>query len=547
MHLRVKNKARQRLQERNSKKFTFINVSEEKTKLILSSDVSKLRQLQIEGRELNLITEEYYDQALREAEEKDKQRELAIKNGRVSELGLLHGIPISIKDHICEEGKHSTVGVMSFADNIAQEDAIVVQQLRAQGAIPMVKGNTPQLLLSLVSENDIYGKALNPHDTSRTCGGSSGGDGGLVASKCIPLAFGTDIAGSIRCPSEFCGIYGFKPTTLRVSSKDIIMPLPNGSVPQCVFQETTGPLGYSANDLKLGTQSLMGEELFRKDPNVIPLPFDEQRYQETLAKKKLRFGYFYGTDIIGSTTSVKRAILMTKEKLVKLGHEFIPFQFSKKEAQEYVDIHMICCTFGCQGQLSSMFKQQHDRPIPLLKTSFDFYNYPRFFQKILSAYYSRFVCERIGGVLALTKECSRDEIDDVLRRKARFTEDFIQRWEDMKLDAMISPTYPTCAFKFEDQEDIGFSTEYQVLWNVVNFPTGCVPITEVLEDEEADEAYQEKPNDVITAAFKRTIKGSKGMPVGIQVSTPRWKDEECLAIIKIIGDQFNFIKMAPQI
>ena len=62
------------------------------------------------------------------------------------------------------------------------------------------------------SINNIYGTSLNPHNVSRTCGGSSGGDAGLVSSKCVPLSIGTDIGGSIRVPSSFCGIYGFKPT-----------------------------------------------------------------------------------------------------------------------------------------------------------------------------------------------------------------------------------------------------------------------------------------------------------------------------------------------
>ena len=107
-------------------------------------------------------------------------------------------------------------------------------------------------MLSLVSENEIYGQSLNPFDYSRSTGGSSGGDASLVAAKCIPLSFGTDIAGSVRCPAEFTGIYGFKPTTTRVSSKNIIVPLPDGSAPQCIFAETTGPMGKTYKDMKIG-------------------------------------------------------------------------------------------------------------------------------------------------------------------------------------------------------------------------------------------------------------------------------------------------------
>ena len=69
----------------------------------------------------------------------------------------------------------------------------------------------------LTTDNNIFGLAKNPHDSLRTCGGSSGGDGGLIASNCVPLSIGTDIGGSIRCPSAFNGVYGIKPTPLRIS------------------------------------------------------------------------------------------------------------------------------------------------------------------------------------------------------------------------------------------------------------------------------------------------------------------------------------------
>ena len=96
----------------------------------------------------------------------------------------------------------------------------------------MVKGNVPQLLFALHSENDIYGQAQNPWDPSRVPGGSSGGDAGLVAARCVPLSIGSDIGGSIRAPAAFCGVYGLKPTAGRVSYKGCTLPpLPDGAAP----------------------------------------------------------------------------------------------------------------------------------------------------------------------------------------------------------------------------------------------------------------------------------------------------------------------------
>jgi fatty acid amide hydrolase len=124
----------------------------------------------------------------------------------------LHGIPISIKDHINEKGKMNVVGCCFMTDFKADEDATIVKIMKAEGAIPMVRGNVPQMVFILHSYNNVYGCAKNPYDDTRTCGGSSGGDGGLVGARCVPLAIGSDIGGSLRGPAHFCGVYGYKST-----------------------------------------------------------------------------------------------------------------------------------------------------------------------------------------------------------------------------------------------------------------------------------------------------------------------------------------------
>jgi Asp-tRNA(Asn)/Glu-tRNA(Gln) amidotransferase A subunit family amidase len=122
-------------------------------------------------------------------------------------------VPVSIKDHICEEGESVTVGSTWMAAHFkADKDAAVVAFLKSEGAIPMVRGNVPQFVYAGHTENRIFGCALNPYDKTRTCAGSSGGDGALVSAKCVPFAIGTDIGGSIRAPAACLGIIGFKPT-----------------------------------------------------------------------------------------------------------------------------------------------------------------------------------------------------------------------------------------------------------------------------------------------------------------------------------------------
>lgn len=164
------------------------------------------------------------------------------------------------------------------------------------------------------SINPIYGTARNPHDINRSCGGSSGGEGGLVAAKCTPIGFGTDVGGSIRIPAAFCGVYGFKPTSQRVTYKGITLPVKYGTCPQGVIIPTTGPLGKSFADIKVASELMFKSNEI--DPFVPPLPFDHATFNE-FTSKKLRIGYFDDLPLFPSTSSVKRGVNLAVEKLKK--------------------------------------------------------------------------------------------------------------------------------------------------------------------------------------------------------------------------------------
>ena len=101
------------------------------------------------------------------------------------------------------------------------------------------------------TENRIFGCAVNPYDNSRTCGGSSGGDGGLVGSKCIPFAIGTDIGGSIRSPASCSGVIGFKPTSQRGSYAGMVVPTKSYLMPQSPIMSTAGPICQTVEDVKV--------------------------------------------------------------------------------------------------------------------------------------------------------------------------------------------------------------------------------------------------------------------------------------------------------
>src|SRR2546422_3637680 len=131
---------------------------------------------------------------------------------RVARLGPLHGIPVSIKDLTLTQGIRTTEGSKIFEHRVPEHDALVVERLKAAGAIVLGKTNTPEFGAGANTFNAVFGPTRNPWDPTFTCGGSSGGAAVALATGLGPPAHGSDLGGSLRIPAAFCGVVGFRTT-----------------------------------------------------------------------------------------------------------------------------------------------------------------------------------------------------------------------------------------------------------------------------------------------------------------------------------------------
>lgn len=165
-------------------------------------------------------------------------------------VGPLHGLPISVKEHIYLAGTRSSSGFIAWADHQYDQDALIVEIFRKAGAVFHVKTTNPQSLLCLETDSNLFGRTLNPHNESLTSGGSSGGEGALVGAGGSLLGIGTDIGGSIRVPAAFCGVYGFKPSVARMPHGGLSGP--HGGMDNIVG--VVGPMARHVNDLELFCQ-----------------------------------------------------------------------------------------------------------------------------------------------------------------------------------------------------------------------------------------------------------------------------------------------------
>ncbi|MEO0456619.1 MAG: amidase [Cyanobacteria bacterium P01_A01_bin.114] len=198
-----------------------------------------------------------------------KQADEALANGEI--WGLLHGVPITIKDIFETEGMRTTAGYIPLKGYVPEQDATVVARLRAAGAIILGKTNLAELAGDFQSTNALFPRVNNPWHLDYTPGGSSGGSAAAVAAGLSPLDLGNDIAGSVRQPAHFCGVYGLKPTDQRISTAGIIPEVPG--MPHCLRQMmTVGCFARSLEDIQLCFSLIAGADSRR--PAVPPVPVD---------------------------------------------------------------------------------------------------------------------------------------------------------------------------------------------------------------------------------------------------------------------------------
>jgi fatty acid amide hydrolase len=147
---------------------------------------------------------------------REEARAVDARRSRGEPLPPLAGVPITVKESLDLAGTPSTFGIETRVNHRATIDDIHVARLRAAGAIVLGKTNVAQCLIYTEADNPVYGRTSNPWNSERTCGGSSGGEGAIIAAGGSPLGVGTDIGGSVRLPAHFCGLVGLKPTSGRM-------------------------------------------------------------------------------------------------------------------------------------------------------------------------------------------------------------------------------------------------------------------------------------------------------------------------------------------
>ncbi|PYI31211.1 putative general amidase [Aspergillus indologenus CBS 114.80] len=427
------------------------------------------------------LTETMFEQAQARAQELDAH---LARTGQP--VGPLHGLPVSIKDMFHVAGTASTLGYVHFLDRPAPKaNTPLVDVLLAAGAVIYVKTNVPQTLMTADSHNNVFGRVLNPHRRALTAGGSSGGEGALVALRGSLLGVATDIAGSIRIPAHCCGLVGFKPSMGRVPHAGVMSPAVAGYLSG--ISAVIGPICHSVRDADLFMKTVCDVPPFDFDDNALGIPW---AVADQGKGEKLRIGLFTAHPGLPLHPNIARNLHRAAEKLAAAGHEIVDVTTQFPDMEEGNEI-----AFGLFGLDADRTAESHlhaagEPPVP-----------------------------SVGIVNGSSKTTPNPTLRDLFRltaRKAEITAQTRRVFVDKKLDVILAPAYQSCALPHDRYSHVW----YTVFWNLVDSPSCVLPFgrSEAAADREwfrQDAVYRPpyRPEEV------------EGAPCHVQLVGRRLKEE----------------------
>ncbi|KAK0548305.1 hypothetical protein OC845_003643 [Tilletia horrida] len=459
---------------------------------------------------VNCVTEMLTDFALQTAKDCD---EYLAREGKVK--GPLHGLPVSLKDQFHVSGYPTVMGYAAFIEQKQTEHAAITELLLRAGAVPFVHTNVPQTLMRGETDNHVFGRTLNPHNRSFTCGGSSGGEGALIALKGSPLGAGTDIGGSVRIPAAFNGLFSFRPSMHRIPYEGSL----NSMQGQESISSVIGPLSSDLDGCIAFVRAVLAEKPWTVDPLAVTKTFDQEAFElrkldektssDTASQTpellkdgspKLCFGIMWDNGLYTPHPPITRALKEFKAKLLAQGHEVVDWvNYESQEAATLVARLYVAdggediATVAAAGGEPLMTNVTWPKP-----------------SKVPSVY----------DGWQLNQE------------KMRFRTAFLKHWQatieqtgtGRPIDALVCPNAPYAACPHNYNHHIPYTN----LWNLVDRPAVTFPVTRV--QAELDQAESERE----TMGLRYDAAKWNGMPVNLQLVGHRMQDEELLGIAKLV-------------
>ncbi|KAI3393122.1 hypothetical protein diail_4721 [Diaporthe ilicicola] len=444
------------------------------------------------------LTEWFMDAAIAQAQALDDH---LAATGRT--VGPLHGVPVSIKEHVQMAGHWSSDGYIA-SRQVDAEDSHVVAILRRLGAVFYCKTNQPQHIMHLETVSP-YGRTLNPHNIHLSAGGSSGGEGALIALRGSVLGVGSDIGGSIRGPAGFCGIYGFKPTSHYLPNNGTLHV---GNMAELTVLATCGPMGSSLRDLDMFMSGVLDQRPYLREPSLVPIPWTGLSKSLPSSSTPLKIGFMMHDGVIEPQPPVVRALNWAMDKLSNSAsvsvRPFAPY----RTADAIRNIRRAYTPDGGASLKAGLAKMGEPME-PLTK----------------------WIIQDAEG-----PSYTVEQMNDMRTNRDKFRCQFADHWAEQDVDVVICPVFvgPACA------HDTGLYWDYTAFWNYVDCPGVVIP-TPVRALKKAEEQYApgeplSKEDSHVRELWAQS--DFEGAPINLQIVARKYHDNDLFVAAKEIEKVF---------
>ncbi|KAL8763963.1 MAG: hypothetical protein Q9184_000406 [Pyrenodesmia sp. 2 TL-2023] len=444
--------------------------------------------------------------------------------------GPLAGIPVSLKDSITVGGFDVSVGYSRNTGKPYAEDGTIVRILKDAGAVPYVKTNLPITLLSFESANDVWGRTTNPHSTEYSPGGSTGGESALLAYGGGRIGIGSDVAGSVRLPAHFAGIYSLRCSTGRWPKMGMNTSMPGQEGVPSVFS----PMARTLPDLVYFTKSMIGMQPWEYDHSVHPIPWRSDIYNAIKDQKILRIGVMHSDGVVPPSPACLRALTTCTTALSASGHTIIPLN-PPSPIRALTLASSLLNADGCRTFLS-FFRTGEHSDAGAARMAF-YVSLPRPI-KYLHYLYTKYIRgdPLWADLLYEFRQRSAFEQWKLVAKREAYKAEWHAWWRDeAKVDVLLCPPNATPAVPHGGMRDAVSSCGYTFLFNLLDYSAGVMPVTHV--DQELDGLPagfdMNSMNGVARGAYKHyDAERMHGLPVGVQVVGRRLEEEKVLAVME---------------
>jgi Asp-tRNA(Asn)/Glu-tRNA(Gln) amidotransferase A subunit family amidase len=456
------------------------------------------RQNEVQPR-INAVAVALHDQALATAKAADR--------GRPEDGQQLYGVPVTVKECFDVVGTATTAGIVGRAADLKSDDAELVSRLRAAGAIVTAKSNLSQLLLYAESDNPLFGRTNNPWDLARTPGGSSGGEGALLAAAASPLGLGTDLGGSVRIPAHFCGVCSLRATPGVLSLAGTADQFLLGHVQG--IPDSAGPIARTVADVKLGMDALGA-----------PVP--------DATVDGLVIGLYDDDGFVTASTAVRRAALQAASALEAAGARVVPFE--PPSVTEAMDVFYGLISADGAKAFEALIAGEHVDP--RIRQLMQLGTMPAWLRPVVGAGLAVARQGRLSHLIRTTGLRTDEQVQALIARRDAYRKRFEEAVTKAGVDVILCPPHALPALTHGASADLGqASFNYTLLYNVLAWPAGVVPVTRVRPGEMDRRA---RGGDLIDRAARRVDKGSAGLPVGVQVAARPHREDLILAVMAAV-------------